>query len=165
MKFLKNAVIIDVFCIGAFFYIRILIGGLIGGIELSNWIIMCTVLLALFLAFNKRRHDLDVSSKHRPVFEKYNQHFIDRMISVTSSSVVMSYALYVMDAKTIERFGTNHLFYTVPFIFYGVLRYLYIIDTKWWGGDPARILIGDYNMQLNLVLWIAVSIGVIYFKL
>lgn len=165
MKLLKNAVIIDVFCIGAFFYLRILIGGTISGVELSNWIIMCTVLLALFLAFNKRRYDLEVSSKHRPVFSKYNQYFIDRMISVISSCVVMVYALYVMDPKTVERFKTNHLIYTIPFVLYGLLRYLYLIDTKWWGGDPAKILIGDYKMQLNLALWLTVCVGVIYFRL
>jgi 4-hydroxybenzoate polyprenyltransferase len=165
MKFLKNAVIIDVFCIGVFFYTRLLIGGMAIGAELSNWIIMCSVLLALFLAFNKRRYDFEVSDKNRPVLEKYNQYFIDRMISVISACVVMAYALYAMDAKTIERFGTTHMIYTVPFVFYGVLRYLYVMDNKWWGGDPAKILIGDYKMQLSLALWLGVSIGVIYFKL
>jgi len=164
MKFLKNAVIIDVFCIGAFFYIRILAGGIISGVELSNWMIMCTVLLALFLAFNKRRYDLEVSKNHRLVFQKYNQYFIDRMISVVSTSVIMAYTLYVMDVQTIQRFGTNHLIYTVPFVYYGVLRYLYVIDTKWWGGDPAKILIGDYKMWLTVGLWLGSAIAVIYFK-
>jgi len=165
MKFLKKVMIIDIFCVGAFFYIRILIGGLISGVELSNWIIICGVLLALFLALNKRRHDLGVFDKQGIAFSRYNPQLIDRMISIISSSVVMAYILYATDARTIERFGTNRLIYTVPFVFYGVLRYLYIVDTKRLGGDPARILIGDGKMQLNLALWLVASISVIYFKI
>ncbi len=164
MKTLKKAIIIDVFCIGAFFYLRILAGAITSNVVLSNWIIMCTVLLALFLAFNKRRYDLEVSKDSRTVFSKYSISFIDRMISVISASIVIVYTLYVMDASTIERFGTNHLIYTVPFVYYGVFRYLYLIDTKSLDGDPARILISDYKIQINLALWLIVSIAVIYFK-
>lgn len=164
MKTLKKAIIIDVFCIGAFFYLRILAGAITSNVVLSNWIIMCTVLLALFLVFNKRRYDLEVSKDSRAVFSKYSVSFIDRMISVISTSIVIVYTLYVMDASTIERFGTNHLIYTVPFVYYGVFRYLYLIDTKSLDGDPARILISDYKIQINLALWLIVSIAVIYFK-
>jgi 4-hydroxybenzoate polyprenyltransferase len=165
MKSFKNIVIIDVLCIGAFFYLRLLIGGITIGAELSNWIVICSVLLALFLAFNKRRYDFEVSNKNGLVLEKYNQYFIDRMITVTSASVIMAYTLYTIDARTIERFGTAHLIYTVPFVLYGVLRYLFVMDSECWGGDPARILLGDYKMQLSLALWLGVSIGVIYYKL
>lgn len=165
MKVLKNAVIIDIFCIGAFFYLRILAGAVTSKVILSNWIILCTILLALFLAFNKRRYDLKAYREYPPVFAKYNSYFIDRMVSIISSSIVIAYALYTMDMKTIDRVGTKHLIYTIPFVYYGIFRYLYLMDKGDFGGDPTRILVRDHKMQLDLALWIIVSIAVIYFKL
>lgn len=165
MRYLKNAVIIDVFFIGIFFYLRILAGAIASDVVLSNWIIMCTTLLALFLGFNKRKYDLEVSKTSRAVFTKYNSYFIDRMISMIGTSLVISYSLYVMDPATIARFSSNNLIYTVPFVYYGIFRYIYLIDTKWFGGDPAKILIGDYKIQLTMVLWLIVCVGVIYFKI
>jgi len=165
MRYLKHAVIIDVFCIGSFFYIRILLGGIASGVVLSNWIIMCTVLLALFLAFNKRRYDLEFSKEQRPVFSKYSENFIDRMISVVSATLIGAYAFYVMDEQTILRFGTNHLIFSIPFVYYGLFRYLYLIDTKWYGGDPSKILIKDYKLQIDIVFWVIVCVGVIYFRI
>lgn len=164
-QYLKHAVIIDVFCIGAFFYLRILLGSITGDVALSNWIVICTFLLALFLGFNKRRYDIEFSKKTRPVFSKYNKYFIDRMISVISSSIVVTYALYAMDPATRERFGTDHLIISIPFVYYGIFRYLYLMDMKWFGGDPANVLVRDYKMIINMSLWLSVSIGVIYFKL
>ena len=165
MRYLKHAVIIDVFCIGLFFYLRILAGGIASDVVLSNWIIMCTVLLALFLGFNKRRYDLEYSKGDRPVLEKYNISFIDRMISVIASSLIVAYTLYVMDAATIARFQTDNLIYSVPFVYYGIFRYIYLMETKWFGGDPARIMFRDYKIQITMALWLAVCIAVIYFKI
>ncbi|MFA4982307.1 MAG: decaprenyl-phosphate phosphoribosyltransferase [Candidatus Omnitrophota bacterium] len=162
---LKNVVIIDVFCVGAFYYLRVLAGGAANGIELSGWIVICTVLLALFLAFNKRRHDLGLAKDHKSVPAKYNARFLDRMIGIISASVIISYALYAMDAGTIEKFGTNHLIFTVPFVFYGIFRYLYLVDVKNAGGDPSRVLIYDSKMQINIILWIVVCVAVVYFKI
>ena len=161
--FLKHAVIIDVFCLGAFFYLRVLAGGISSGAELSNWIIMCTILMALFLGFNKRKYDLTHSKETRPVFAKYDGYFIDRMISIISASLVISYSLYVMDPATIARFQTNNLIFSVPFVYYGIFRYIYLIDTKWYGGDPARIIVGDYKVQLTMLLWVVFCGAVIYF--
>ncbi len=165
MKVLKNAVIIDIFCIGAFFYLRILAGAVTSEVMLSNWIVLCTILLALFLAFNKRRYDLKAYREYPPVFAEYDSYFIDRMVSVISSSIVIAYALYTMDMKTIDRVGTEHLIYTIPFVYYGIFRYLYLIDKSNLGGDPTRILVRDHKMQLDLALWILVCIAIIYFKL
>jgi 4-hydroxybenzoate polyprenyltransferase len=165
MKFLKNIVIIDVFCIGIFFYLRILAGATTSRIILSNWIILCTFLLALFLAFNKRRYDLRLSMDSHSVYKKNNIYFIDCIISVISSSILMSYVLYAMDTKTMERFGTSHLIYTVLFVYYGIFYYLYLLDERGLGGDPARILLKDRKLQLDLALWISACIAIIYFKL
>lgn len=163
VRALKHAVIIDVFCLGAFFYLRIVAGSVASGVALSNWILVCTVLLALFLGYNKRRYDIDFSKHDRPVMSKYDKYFLDRVISVVASSLVMAYSLYVIDAETIHRFGTNHLLYTIPFVYYGIFRYMYLLDTKWWGGDPVKILFADYKLQISIVLWLIVTVVVIYF--
>jgi 4-hydroxybenzoate polyprenyltransferase len=165
MVWLKNIVIVDVFCIGAFFYLRVLAGALTAGTVLSHWIILASTLLALFLGFNKRRFDLGVSIDNRPVYAKYSQYFIDRMVSIVSSSIVIAYALYTMDAQTIARFGTTHLFYTIPFFYYGLFRYMYLLDRGDVGGDPTRIVLKDHIMQLNIVLWLASCVAVIYYKI
>jgi 4-hydroxybenzoate polyprenyltransferase len=162
-RYLKHAVIIDVFCLGAFFYLRIMAGAAASGVVLSNWILICTVLLALFLGFNKRRYDIDFSKNDRPVMSKYDKYFLDRMISVIASSLVMAYSLYVIDPETIRRFGTNHLLYTIPFVYYGIFRYMYLLDTKWFGGDPVRILFADYKLQISIAIWLVLSVGIIYF--
>ena len=165
MRYLKHAVIIDVFCIGGFFYIRILLGGIASGVVLSNWIIICTVLLALFLAFNKRKYDLEFSKEQRPVFSRYNVNFIDRMISVVCATLIGAYTFYAMDDQTVVRFGTNHLIFSIPFVYYGLFRYLYLIDMKWFGGDPSKILVKDYKLQIDIILWVIVCVGVIYFRI
>jgi 4-hydroxybenzoate polyprenyltransferase len=162
---LKHAVIIDVFCLGVFFYLRLVAGAVVSGVGLSNWILICTVLLALFLGFNKRRYDIDYSKTDRPVMSKYDKYFLDRIISVISASLVMAYSLYVIDPVTISHVGSNHLIYTIPFVYYGIFRYMYVLDTKWFGGDPVKILLADYKIQISIALWLIVCVGVIYFKI
>lgn len=168
-KILKNAVIIDVFCIGGFFLLRIITGSVIAKVEMSHWIIFMTVLLALFLGFSKRRQELQMFEEkaisRRFVLTKYNAHFIDQMTAVITSSIVVVYMLYTVDARTVGEFGTNHLIYSIPFVYYGIFRYLYLVHKRGKGGDPTQILLSDGKMRLNLALWIIVCIAVIYFGL
>lgn len=165
MLILKDAVIIDVFCIGAFYYLRILAGSVSGNVTLSNWIIFCTVLLALFIGFNKRRYDLAIASESKVIYTKYTRYFIDRIISIILASMVISYAFYTMDQQTIQRFGTPHMVYTIPFVYYGIFRYLYLVDKRNFGGDPTLVLLKDWKMQLNLLLWIVACLAIIYLRL
>ncbi|MCF7908129.1 MAG: decaprenyl-phosphate phosphoribosyltransferase [Candidatus Omnitrophica bacterium] len=166
-KVLKNFVIVDVFCVGGFFLLRIIAGSVATGIEMSHWIILMTVLLALFLGFIKRRQELIILQKkavlHRKVLSKYSVYFIDQMIAVLTSSMVVIYMLYTVDTRTINAFGSNHLMYSLPFVYYGIFRYLYIIHQRFKHGDPTRILFADLKLQLNLALWCIVCILVIYF--
>lgn len=168
-KFLKEAVIVDIFCIGGFFLLRIIAGSAVAGVEMSHWIIIITVLLALFLGFSKRRQELKLLERkvtsHRQVLTRYNTYFIDQMVTVITSSIVVVYMLYTVDARTVKEFGTKHLIYSIPFVYYGVFRYLYLIHKLHKDGDPTRILLSDRKMQLNLALWIIVCIFVIYFGL
>ena len=166
-RFLKDVVIIDIFCIGAFFLLRLLAGSVAAKVSLSHWIILMTVLLALFLGFNKRRQELRLLKKnaasHRPVLTMYSAYFIDQIIAVVTSSIVIAYALYAQDARTVSEFGTDRLIISVPFVYYGIFRYLYIIHRLRKEGDPTRILLSDRPMQINILLWISVCIGIIYF--
>ncbi len=168
-KILKEAVIIDVFCIGGFFLLRIIGGSVIAKVELSHWIIFMVVLLALFLGFNKRRRELRTlerkADEHRPVLTKYSPYFIDQMIAVITSSIVVVYMLYTVDARTVSVFGTKHLIYTIPFVYYGIFRYLYLVHKHGEGGDPTESLLTDKKMLLNMALWIITCIWVIYFGL
>lgn len=168
-KILKTAVIIDVFSIAFFFYLRILAGSVASEVVLSHWILFMIVLLALFLGFNKRRQELKLLGKkmilHRSVLNQYNLYFIDQMIAVVTSSIVVVYMLYAVDARTVKEFGSNHLIYSIPFVYYGVFRYLYLLHKLRKEGDPTRILLSDKKLQLNIMLWIIVCVGVIYFGL
>jgi 4-hydroxybenzoate polyprenyltransferase len=167
-KFLKEVVIIDVFCLGLFFLLRIIAGSVISAIELSHWIIIMTVLLALFLGFNKRRQELNLLEEkavlHRRVLIHYDAYFIDQMIAVITSSIVVVYMLYTIDIRTVREFGSTHLMYSIPFVYYGIFRYLYLIHKVKKEGDPTSILLSDAKMLLNLLLWITVCVAVIYFR-
>jgi 4-hydroxybenzoate polyprenyltransferase len=166
-KVLKDVVIIDVFCIGGFFLLRLISGSIVAGVGLSHWIVIMITLLALFLGFNKRRQEfmiLEVKvAHHRRVLTKYSLYFIDQMIAVITSSIVVSYMLYTFDSRTVNEFGTKDLMYSIPFVYYGIFRYLYLIHKIREDGDPTRILLSDRMMQLNIALWIIVCTAVIYF--
>ena len=123
-------------------------------------------LLAAFLGFNKRRQELKFvgreSSGQRWVLSKYNLYFIDQMVSVLTSSIVVAYMFYTVDVQTVERFGSNHLIYSIPFVYYGLFRYLYLVHKREAPEDPTILLFSDRVMQINLLLWISVCIAVIY---
>ncbi|MBN1353364.1 MAG: decaprenyl-phosphate phosphoribosyltransferase [Candidatus Omnitrophica bacterium] len=166
-KALKNVVIIDVFCLGAFFLLRVIGGSFVSKVVMSHWILIMTVLLAFFLGFNKRRCELKTlkldALNHRYVLTEYSPYLIDQIIAVITSSVVIAYMLYTVDARTIHEFGTKNLIYSIPFVYYGIFRYLYLVHKLGKGGDPTRLLLLDRPMQINLVLWLGVCIAVIYF--
>lgn len=167
-KILKDLVIIDVFCIGGFFLLRIAAGATVTGVELSHWIIIMTTLLALFLGFTKRRQELillkSIAIHHRSVLTKYSLYFIDQIIAVITSSIVIAYMLYAVDVRTIEEFGTNHLIFSAIFVYYGIFRYLYLIHKLHSEEDPTHILLSDRAMQINIALWLIVCVIVIYFR-
>lgn len=167
-KILKDAVIMDVFCIAVFFLMRIAAGCVAANVQMAHWIVFMTALLALFLGFNKRRQEMVMlgrsASSHRHILIQYNIYFIDQMIPVITSSIVVCYMLFTIDPETVRKFGSNHLIFSIPFVYYGIFRYLYIIHKLKKEGDPTRILLSDSKMQLNLIAWLIVCIAVVYFK-
>jgi len=166
-KALKEYVIIDVFCIGGFFLLRIIAGSVVGKFELSIWIIIMTSLLAIFLGFIKRRQELKLlqakAGQHRQSLSKYSVAFIDQSIAIITAAILIVYTLYAIDSGTARELKTKSLICSVPFVYYGVFRYLYLIHKVWNDGDPTRILLSDRPLQWNILLWISVCILVIYF--
>ena len=164
--YLKNIVIIDVVTIASGFVLRVLGGAVIISVTSSQWLILCTILLSLFLGFSKRRHELilleDNATGHRKVLEHYSPYFLDQMISVVTASTLICYALYTMSKDTIEKLGTSKLIYTIPFVLYGIFRYLYLVHQKEKGGSPTEVVFTDKPMIINISLWVIASVMFIY---
>ena len=167
---LKNIVILDIFCVSAGFFLRVIAGGVVIRVEISHWLIICSILLSIFLTLAKRRHELvllgDTHAKyHRKVLTEYQPYLLDQMIGIITASTLLSYMLYCISPKTIEKFNTDHLIYTFPFVLYGIFRYLYLIHSKNRGGAPERVLITDIPLLVSVVLWGLSCVFIIYGKL
>lgn len=166
--FLKKIVIIDIFCIAIGFVLRVLAGSAIGDIYISNWLLICTFMLSLFLGFTKRRHELASlnvkANLHRPILVEYSTYFLDQMISVVTTSTVIFYILYTVSDTTIAKFDTDKLLYTSVFVIYGIFRYLYLVYKRELGGNPTIALLTDVPLLINIALWIISSGIIIYLK-
>lgn len=163
---LKHLVILDVLTIAIGFVLRAVAGAEVIDVEFSAWLLLCTILLALFLGLSKRRHELTLlgenAQSHRKILQEYSPHLLDQMIGVVTASTLMAYALYTMDDRTIEKFGTSYMIVTIPFVIYGIFRYLYLVHQKAKGGSPTTILVTDKPILITIVLWVLLSIGLIY---
>ena len=164
--YLKNVVIIDVMCIALSFVIRAVAGAVVIGVEISAWLVVCTTLLALFLGFGKRRHELVLlegqATDHRKSLSEYSPYFLDQMISVVTASTVVAYAFYTLSSEVKVKLGASHMELTIPFVLYGVFRYLYLIHQKEGGGSPTRMLLTDRPILVNVILWLAAVILIVY---
>jgi 4-hydroxybenzoate polyprenyltransferase len=165
-SWLKHVVILDVFLIATGYLVRVIAGGLVIDVQLSPWLFICTVLIALFLALSKRRHELlflDKSAEiHRPILKEYTPRLLDQMIAVVTASTVISYCLYTISSETVAKFGTTNLLLTVPFVLYGIFRYLYLVHQKDEGGSPEALIIKDKPLLIDLFLWIITAILILY---
>lgn len=162
---LKHIVILDVFIIAAGFMLRILAGTLGIGIPPSQWLLLCGLMITLFLGFAKRRAEIialsDTRSAHRRVLVHYSAVLLDKMIVITASGVIMSYSLYTMSPETIHTHGTSNLIYTLPFVMYGVFRYIFMLHQRRGGGDPSRDIMHDPHMLLAVLAWGATTFWLI----
>ncbi|MGB3863153.1 MAG: decaprenyl-phosphate phosphoribosyltransferase [Candidatus Aminicenantaceae bacterium] len=164
---LKHVVILDVFIVASGFFLRVIAGAVAIQVQISPWLLICTTLLALFLALSKRRHEIllldEEAMSHRPILKEYSAYLLDQMISVVTASTVIAYCLYTISGETIEKFGTNKLILTVPFVLYGIFRYLYLIHQKAEGGTPETLILKDHPLLLDIILWIVSAALIIYF--
>jgi len=164
----KHIVILDVLSIAIFFVLRAAAGAAAIDVTISHWLLICTILLALFIALSKRRHELvlleNEAANHRASLGEYSPYLLDQMIAVVTASTLMAYTLYTVDDRTVgpEGIGTDHLVYTVPFVIFGIFRYLYLVHQKGEGGNPDRIILSDRPFFINLLLWMGTVALVVY---
>lgn len=163
---LKNVVILDVMCIASGFVLRVFAGTVLAGVAATDWLYICTITISLLLGFSKRRQELavlgDNAGNRRKVLSEYSLPFLDQMIGVATACTVMSYALYTISPETVARFGTRNLISTIPFVLYGIFRYLYLLHKKNLGGNPASTILKDNPLVLNSLLWLAAVVFIIY---
>jgi 4-hydroxybenzoate polyprenyltransferase len=163
---LKHVVIVDTLIIAGGFVLRALAGVVVLGIDFSYWLLLCTILLALFLTFGKRRHELLAleggATDHRPILSEYSPQLLDQMIAVVTASTLMAYALYTMAPETQARLGTTRLPLTIPFVLYGIFRYLYLLYRRDLGGNPSEHLLTDRALLLAVALWGVTVVLVLY---
>ena len=163
---LKHIVILDVLTIAAGFTLRAAAGAAAIHVPISHWLLVCTTLLALFIALSKRRHELtlltDSATDHRPILSDYTPYLLDQMISVVTASTLVAYAFYTISPETTEKFGTDLLSLTTAFPLYGIFRYLYLVHLLEQGGSPAELVINDRPLLICVALWALSVILIIY---
>jgi 4-hydroxybenzoate polyprenyltransferase len=171
---LKKIVLIDVFVIAAGFILRIIAGGYAINVRISSWLIMTTLFVSIFLGIAKRRGEFvsvsgnsytassQVTPATRKVLEDYDLSLIDQILSVSAASVIIAYALYTVSERTVQAFGTEALIYTTVFVVYGIFRYLYLIHKLGLGENPTSALLTDKPMLIDMILFVASILAVIY---
>jgi 4-hydroxybenzoate polyprenyltransferase len=162
---LKHVVILDVFIIASGFMLRILAGTVGVAIAPSQWLLLCGLMMALFLGFAKRRAELYALTGDGPsprrVLSHYQPVFLDNMIVVTATCVILTYSLYTMNPATIQVHHTGSLIYTVPFVIYGIFRYIYSLHQQTVGSDPALQIFRDPHLLLAIAGWLIVTLWLI----
>lgn len=164
---LKHVVILDVVIIAAGFVLRAISGAVLIDVQVSEWLILCTSMVALLVGFGKRRHELALlqgaAGNHRSSLNDYSIEFLDSIMAICSGAALITYALYTRADETVARVGSHGMLITIPFVVYGIFRYLFLIHRRGEGGDPVQILFRDRATLLNLTLWILTVAAVIYF--
>ena len=153
---LKRVVIVDVMLVAAGFLLRAWSGAVVIGVEMSHWLILCTGLIALFLGFVKRRQEIAgaaPSQETRPILKEYSLPFLDQMISIVTSSTLLAYSLYVFSPDVAAKLGTRWLGLTLPFVLYGIFRYLYLVHQRGEGESPTDLVVSDRPLRVNFLLW------------
>ena len=163
----KHHVVIDVIAVALGFVMRAFAGGVAIHVEVSPWLVFITFVLALFLVLARRRHELivlgDSATAHRGALAQYSVRLVDQMISIVAGATLVSYMIYTASAEVEAKLGTPYLYLSVPFVAFGILRYLYLIDERNEGGDPAQVLLRDRPLLLAVALWILTDIALLYF--
>jgi 4-hydroxybenzoate polyprenyltransferase len=164
---LKHVVIVDVLTIAVGFVLRAVGGAVAVDVEISHWLLVCTILLALFIALAKRRHEIvllaDGASEHRPILGEYSAYLLDQMIGVVTASTLIAYVFYTISPETVTKFGTESLGFTIPFPLYGIFRYLYLVHRREGGGSPADLLLTDRPLLACVALW-GIAVAIIIYR-
>ena len=163
---LKRQPILDVMCIASGFVLRAVAGSIVVETVPSPWIVLCTMTLAVFVGFGKRRHELvslnEEATLHRECLAGYTQQFLDLMMAVSAASAVVSYSIYTVTEQTVARFGTHLLMATTPFVMFGIFRFFYLVHLRTESGDPSRLFVTDRPTLVNGALWALSVCAVVY---
>ena len=163
---LKRVAIVDVLAIGTFYVLRVLAGSFAVGVPASDWLLMATGLVAIFLGLCKRRHELlllgEGARDHRATLGRYGSRFLDAAISLTTSTTLIAYLLYAVAPETVAKFGTRGMLAGAPFVFYGLLRYLHLVYTEGQGGSPTELVATDPGVLAAAIGFAIASALVIY---
>ncbi len=164
--FLKRVAVMDVFAIAGGFVLRVVGGAEAVDVPISNWLYLTTLFLALFLALEKRRAELTLlgehASHHRGILAEYSVGLLDQLVAITGGATVLTYSLYTLAPETLQKFGTDRLKLTIPFVLLGVCRYLYLVHQHGLGGQPERVLVRDPGMQLTILGYASMVAWAIY---
>jgi len=164
---LKHVVIIDVLTLSGGFVLRAVAGAVAVDVMISNWLLVCTTLLALFVSLAKRRHEIvllaDGAASHRPILGEYSPYLLDQMIAVVTASTLIAYIVYTVSPETEQKFGTEWLGLTIPFPLYGIFRYLYLVHRRAGGGSPADLLLTDRPLLVCVALW-ALAVAILIYR-
>jgi 4-hydroxybenzoate polyprenyltransferase len=163
---LKRIVILDVIVVASGFIVRAYIGGMAIGVAVSPWLVLITFLLALFLALARRKQELATlgvdAGRHRVALADYSLALLDQLISPIAAATLVAYMIYSVSPEVAGRLGTGYFHLTVPFVVFGMFRYLYLVHRRNEGEDPARVLIGDAPLLTSVVLWAAAVVVLLY---
>ncbi len=162
----KNIMLVDVMAIAISFVIRGVAGALVLDVKFSNWLVVCTLFLALFLALGKRRREIGLleeeAIKHREVLGHYSVPYLDALMVVLAATTLLAYTIYTCSPEVVERLHTDKLYVSLPFVVYGLFRYLYLVHHKSGGGDPSRTLVRDVPLLATVLLWGMTNVAIIY---
>ncbi|MFN8558886.1 MAG: decaprenyl-phosphate phosphoribosyltransferase [Dehalococcoidia bacterium] len=160
---LKHMVILDLITLAAGFVLRAVAGALAISVPVSPWLYLCTFLGAMFIAITKRRHEItllaDGAADHRPILAEYTTGLLDQMATVVTSSTIVAYALYTVTAENLP--GNHAMLITVPYVLYGIFRYLYLVHRHDAGGSPEDVLLSDRPLQITAVLWVLTAVAIL----
>jgi 4-hydroxybenzoate polyprenyltransferase len=164
---LKHIVLLDIFIVASGFMLRVAAGAEVIGVVISNWIILCTLFLSLFLAVAKRRGehvqaDHDNREVRRKVLAEYDLRLMDQMMMITSTGMAISYALYTVADRTVKVFGTENLIFTTVFVLFGIFRYLFLVFKNNVGENPVMSILKDGPMFINILCWLVSCVAIIY---
>jgi 4-hydroxybenzoate polyprenyltransferase len=163
----RNIVILDILAIAMGFVIRAVAGSMAIAVVISPWLILCSLLIALFLGFAKRRQEIvllgDAAADHRAILKDYSVPLLDQLIGIVTAATIVCYAIYTLSPEVTQRLGSRYMILTLPFVLYGIFRYLYLVHVHEKGGSPTKDLLTDTPLLLSILLWTLTSVGLIYF--
>jgi 4-hydroxybenzoate polyprenyltransferase len=162
----RNIVILDILAIALGFVIRAVAGSHAIAVIISPWLILCSLLIALFLGFAKRRQEIVLmgvaAKEHRSILRQYTVPLLDQLIGIVTAATIVSYAIYTLTPEVTQRLGSRYMILTLPFVLYGIFRYLYLVHVLEKGGSPTRDLLTDTPLLLSIGLWTLTSVALIY---